>query len=151
MNKLYNILAILCLMVSGLGAYEGQEKPSTDEPGITTWQVLGKSAPLYVVAHMVPICWSGQCSIAVGKEVKSALMSVRGQVLEEKILDKNIFSRLTCTSLIDEAAGKASRAFLDNSMRQIIRSTRFTAPVYFGGMIAYTKYQQSKSQLTSNE
>jgi hypothetical protein len=138
MNKFYNILAVLCLVFSGLGASEKQEKRFLDRPAIdallgsTKYYGLGCAGIFLVKAHGI---WHRHAGFADG-------------VL---VLQKEGNMEFFVQEKVHEAAIKSIAKDWNRAAGKLFTRNMMIAPIYFGSVLAYTKYQQSKPQLTDNK
>lgn len=131
MNKFYTILAVICLVFSELGASERQDKRLLDRQAInallgsTKYYGLGYAGIFCVHTHA--ICWR-YAGFA------------EGVLALQKKIDMEFVTK-------EQALNVAAKCIGRDTVRvagKLLNQNMMTAPIYFGSVLAYTKYQQSK-------
>jgi hypothetical protein len=135
MNRLSNVLSamIVVFSVSGL---TGSERPFFDE---STQQAMKKSAKYYGYGYLG--AWG------VGNGINVAAVTLFSPIaVIMSMVSKDDKLLMEALSPFDNIR-KGNR----DVCRGLAKSTIVTAPLYFGAVVAYHKYQQSKSLLTINK
>lgn len=141
MKRFYTILVVAGLMVSNLAmAADEQEKPFLSLQNINTLLTAG--------INYAAFCAGGYVfETEKGNEYKRGFSDCKKYVCEEmcSAYESKAYKSILTSKLMQVSS--------DNYLKKqkMLRGIACITPLYFGGVLAYSKYKESKSQLKSNQ